>query len=146
MSFLQEIGVSIFFLELYDPDKIPVLFIHGALGTPLEPYEQRVSRALNSILGEGVWTPPQRQWLERIGKQITQEVVVDREALDQGQFGAYGGFTRLNRVFDGKMQKVLEDFHEQVFAAYAAPGALLMLFCGPNDVRLWRKESPGTRG
>jgi type I restriction enzyme, R subunit len=86
-----------------------------ALGTPLEPYEQRVARALQRILGEGDWTPPQRQWLERIGRQITQEVVVDREALDQGQFGAYGGFTRLNKVFDGKMQKVLEDFHEQVW-------------------------------
>ncbi len=35
MTFLEEIGVSILFLEVYDPNKIPVLFIHGALGTPL---------------------------------------------------------------------------------------------------------------
>lgn len=33
-----------------------------------------------------------------------------------------------------------DDFHEQVFDRYAARGALLMLFCGPNDVRLWRKS------
>lgn len=32
-----------------------------------------------------------------------------------------------------------DDFHEAVFDTYAAPGALMMLFCGPNDVRLWRK-------
>ncbi|TWU45403.1 hypothetical protein Q31b_05750 [Novipirellula aureliae] len=32
-----------------------------------------------------------------------------------------------------------DDFHERVFANYAAPGAMLMQFCGPNDVRLWRK-------
>jgi hypothetical protein len=32
-----------------------------------------------------------------------------------------------------------DDFHEAVFDRYAAPGAMLMLFCGPNDVRLWRK-------
>ena len=86
-----------------------------ALGTPLEPYEQRVQRALNRVLSEGAWTPPQRQWLERIGKQIAQEVVVDREALDHGQFAAHGGYARLNKVFDGRMQKVLEDFHEQVW-------------------------------
>lgn len=34
-----------------------------------------------------------------------------------------------------------DDFHEAVFDRYAAVGALLMLFCGPNDVRLWRKTS-----
>jgi hypothetical protein len=30
-------------------------------------------------------------------------------------------------------------FHEAVFARYGAPGALMVLFYGPNDVRVWRK-------
>lgn len=30
-------------------------------------------------------------------------------------------------------------FHETVFARYGAVGGLLVLFCGPNDVRVWRK-------
>lgn len=33
-----------------------------------------------------------------------------------------------------------DDFHERVFDRHGAAGALLMLFCGPNDVRLWRKD------
>ena len=33
-----------------------------------------------------------------------------------------------------------DDFHEAVFDRYAARGALLVLFCGPNDVRVWRKR------
>jgi pimeloyl-ACP methyl ester carboxylesterase len=33
-SFFNELGGNIFFLEAYDPDKIPILFIHGATGTP----------------------------------------------------------------------------------------------------------------
>jgi len=32
-----------------------------------------------------------------------------------------------------------DDFHELVFDRYAENGALLLQFCGPNDVRLWRK-------
>ncbi len=32
-----------------------------------------------------------------------------------------------------------EVFHQRVFERYGAPGGLLMLFCGPNDLRLWRK-------
>lgn len=35
MSFLRNVGMGIFFLEQYDPDKIPVLFVHGATGTPI---------------------------------------------------------------------------------------------------------------
>jgi pimeloyl-ACP methyl ester carboxylesterase len=33
-SFFKEMGGNIYFLEAYDPDKIPILFIHGATGTP----------------------------------------------------------------------------------------------------------------
>lgn len=32
-------------------------------------------------------------------------------------------------------------FHEAVFAHYGGSGGLLVLFCGPNDVRVWRKTS-----
>ncbi len=32
-----------------------------------------------------------------------------------------------------------DDFHERVFDRYAASGALLLLFCGPNDIRLFQK-------
>lgn len=35
LSFLKKIGIGIFFTEPYDPAKIPVLIVHGALGTPL---------------------------------------------------------------------------------------------------------------
>ncbi len=33
-AFFNQFGGSIYFLEQYDPQKIPVLFIHGATGTP----------------------------------------------------------------------------------------------------------------
>jgi len=34
LTFLRDFGVGVYFLEPYDPDKIPVLFVHGAVGTP----------------------------------------------------------------------------------------------------------------
>ena len=40
--------------------------------------------ALQTILARQPWATPQRQWLERIGKQPEQDVVVDREAIDSG--------------------------------------------------------------
>lgn len=35
-AFLVKVGPGIYFLEPYDPDKIPVLFVHGAEGYPQE--------------------------------------------------------------------------------------------------------------
>ncbi len=35
LSFLREVGFGIYFLEKYNKNKIPILFIHGAVGTPL---------------------------------------------------------------------------------------------------------------
>lgn len=34
-------------------------------------------------------------------------------------------------------------FHEAVFARHGAMGGLLVLFCGPNDIRVWRKVASG---
>ena len=34
LTFLRDFGIGVYLLEPYDPDKIPVLFVHGAVGTP----------------------------------------------------------------------------------------------------------------
>lgn len=86
-----------------------------ALGTPLVSYKQRVERAVQRLLAERTWTPPQRRWLESIGKQLVQETIVDRQALDRGAFAYSGGFHRLNKIFDGQMKKILTDLHDYVW-------------------------------
>lgn len=35
-----------------------------------------------------------------------------------------------------------DDFHRQVFRRHAAVGAILITFCGPNDIQVWRKTNP----
>ncbi|NCG17886.1 MAG: hypothetical protein GWP91_02595, partial [Rhodobacterales bacterium] len=76
---------------------------------------QRVDRALKKVLASQRWNPPQRRWLDRIGKQLKVETIVDREALDRGQFKAQGGFNRLNKVFGGKLEQVLGDLREELW-------------------------------
>ena len=34
LTFLKDFGIGVYFTEPYDPDKIPILFVHGAVGTP----------------------------------------------------------------------------------------------------------------
>ncbi|MGF7172787.1 type I restriction-modification system endonuclease [Azospirillum doebereinerae] len=83
----------------------------AALGDPLIPYDERVDRAMRRVLSSQPWTKAQRDWLERIGRQMKKEVIVDREVLDQGEFRQQGGgFARLDRVFDGHLDEILNSF------------------------------------
>jgi type I restriction enzyme, R subunit len=87
-----------------------------ALGSPLVPYEDRVRRAMQRLLTSRAWPDAQRRWLERIGRQLEREVVVDREALDREQFrAAGGGFDRLNKLFGGRLPDILGDLQDAVW-------------------------------
>jgi len=88
----------------------------AAIGDHLIPYESRVQKALDGLLKANAWTSPQREWLKRIGKQLLQETVVDREALNQGAFETNGGFDRINKVFDGRLEQILGDLQEAIWA------------------------------
>ncbi|UVT18554.1 MAG: type I restriction-modification system endonuclease [Nitrospira sp.] len=90
----------------------------AALGDALIPYEQRVDRALQTILTSKYWTVPQRQWLQKIAAQTKANVVVDRNALDDPDLifkREGGGFARINRIFDGELQQVLDSFKDSIW-------------------------------
>jgi type I restriction enzyme, R subunit len=87
----------------------------AALGDALISHEARVDRAMNKILASKNWKPPQRKWLERIGKQLKQETIVDKEAFDQGQFKTQGGFKRINQTFGGELETVLSEINQELW-------------------------------
>jgi type I restriction enzyme R subunit len=60
-------------------------------------------------------TDPQNKRLDRIACQVKHETVVDRASLEDGQFKAEGGFARLNKVFDGKLETLLGELAEGVW-------------------------------
>lgn len=87
-----------------------------ALGSPLLSYPERVDRAIKAILrSRYTWTAPQRKWLERIGKQLKQEIIVDRAALGEDVWANHGGFAGINRVFDGKLEPLLADLQTEIW-------------------------------
>lgn len=91
-------------------------FIRGiVLGSPLIPYEERVQKAMRRILADQPWTDMQRKWLQRIGEQIRQEGIVDRESLDQGAFRTDGGFVRLDRIFNGQLEPLLSTIYNYMW-------------------------------
>jgi len=91
----------------------------AAIGDPLIPFEERVQQATKTILAKSKWNEPQKQWLRRIAEQIAKEIVLDRDSIDEGTFGANGGFNRLKKVFDGKLEAIVHDFNEELWKVSA---------------------------
>src|SRR5690606_118776 len=86
-----------------------------ALGTPLRSYEQRVDDAIKRVLKSRPWTPVQRQRLDRLGKQLMQATIVDRDALKSGQLREYGGFPKINKVFNEQLDGRLGQIQDEVW-------------------------------
>jgi type I restriction enzyme R subunit len=87
----------------------------AAIGDALEPYSDRVNRAMKKMIDSRRWTNPQRKWLERIGKQLEKEYIVDREALDRGAFAGQGGFARINKIFGGEIEAILAAINDYLW-------------------------------
>jgi pimeloyl-ACP methyl ester carboxylesterase len=85
LRFMFEVGGGVYFLEPYDPARIPILFVHGATGTPAD------WRVLAGRIDRRRFQPwfayyPSAAHLDRIGDQIVR-------ALSSLQIKY--GFTRL---------------------------------------------------
>lgn len=94
----------------------------AAIGDALVPYEQRIDRALQSILASKTWTAPQRQWLQKIAAQTKANLIVDRAALDDPDLvfkREGGGFVRLDRIFGGELAQVLDAFNDSLWPSAA---------------------------
>lgn len=94
----------------------------AAIGDALIPYTQRVDAALKKMLANPPngkpWSDPQRTWLKKIAAQTKVNVVVDSAALedpDQIFKREGGGFTRLDRLFNGNLTQVLAAFNDAVW-------------------------------
>jgi type I restriction enzyme R subunit len=95
----------------------------AAIGDALLPYGERVDRALHRLLahppGGKPWSTPQRDWLKRIAAQTKANLLVDRAAIDDPDLifrREGGGYTRLDKVFDGQLQPVLDAFNDALWS------------------------------
>ncbi|MBU2887711.1 hypothetical protein KO507_18245 [Gilvimarinus agarilyticus] len=79
----------------------------AALGEPLVPFEQRVAQAMQRIYQSRSWTPNQRNWLERLSKQLVHEVIIDRDFINN-RFGEKGGAKQFDKVLNNQLDTVLE--------------------------------------
>jgi type I restriction enzyme R subunit len=86
-----------------------------ALGDPLLSHEERIRLAMKKVYALRPWTKIQRQWLERMEKQLIQETVFERSDFDKGAFRDHGGFDRINKIFEGNLTTLLDDINSALY-------------------------------
>ena len=91
----------------------------AALGEALIPFEQRVLQAMQQIYKKHNWTATQRIWLERLGKQIIYEVVIDKEFINQ-RFTDNGGTKQLDKILGNQLNTVLDELSEAIWQPLTA--------------------------
>lgn len=91
----------------------------AALGEPLIPFEQRVNQAMQRIYQNHNWTPAQRNWLDRLAKQIIFEIVIDKEFINQ-RFTDSGGAKQLDKILGNQLDTVLDELSEAIWPALTA--------------------------
>jgi type I restriction enzyme R subunit len=77
--------------------------------------EQRVAKAMQSIYSQHNWLPAQRKWLERLGKQLTHEVIIDRDFVNQ-RFAKHGGAKQLDKLLVNQLDVVLDELSDAMWA------------------------------
>jgi len=87
----------------------------AALGDALVPYERRVEAAVDKIQQSRDLTQLQKDWLRRLAKQITANIVLDRTNIDSGPLREQGGYRRANQIFGGHLDELLADLNEAIW-------------------------------
>ena len=86
----------------------------AALGEALVPFAERVARAMQRIGQMHPWTTVQRQWLERIGKQLQFETVLDTNFINSA-FAQKGGAKQVNKLLGGQLDTVVAELSDALW-------------------------------
>lgn len=86
-----------------------------ALGDPLESHEERIGTAMKKIYAMQKWNKIQKSWLERFEIQLIKETILNKEDLNTGAFRQNGGFKVINKIFQGKLETVLDEIKKNIY-------------------------------
>jgi pimeloyl-ACP methyl ester carboxylesterase len=148
LSFVKEKRGGVYLLEAYDPDKIPVLFIHGAGGTP-QDWRYFISQLDRSKYQVWVYYYPtglpielSAGWLDNFVTELHRKYGFHRLAIAAHSMGGLVArrFIALNADSAGRAYSTLLATFSTPFGG--VPAARLGLSLGAYAVPSWRDLTP----
>lgn len=86
-----------------------------ALGSALIDHRERIENAMKKVRNLHKWNKIQLNWLDRIENQLVNEEIIDKSLFDEGAFKNHGGYDRINKVFEGKLDEVIDKIKDNLF-------------------------------
>jgi type I restriction enzyme R subunit len=98
------------------------LILHAARpDEPLTPFQSVVMQRYRAWLDQQatmgtIFTPEQREWLDRIAEHIATSVVIEREDFSLGWFAQHGELGRAHQLFGNRLDDILKELNERLVA------------------------------
>lgn len=86
-----------------------------AIGTMLISHETRVKNAFAKLKLNHNFNNNQLDWLKRIEKVLLDECVLDEQIFEIGAFKNAGGFTIIDRRFEGKLRDIMTELNKYLY-------------------------------
>jgi pimeloyl-ACP methyl ester carboxylesterase len=122
IEFVYEVGPGIYFLEEYDPDKIPVLFVHGVEGHPRQ-FAEVVENLDRERFQPWFYYYPSGSPLDGISSHLSQRVVElrGRHGFDELFVVAYSMGGLVARSFILKHHEQSDREYVRLFVSISTP-------------------------
>ncbi len=88
-----------------------------ALDIPIQDHEYRIRAAIKKIKDQHGFNKVQEMWIDRIESTLINDYIIDLEVFDVGAYKSDGGFKRINKIFDGKLEKLVYEINEALYQA-----------------------------
>ncbi|MDM1679857.1 type I restriction-modification system endonuclease [Myroides odoratimimus] len=88
-----------------------------SIGTDLISPDQRIKNAISTIKQKHRWTVIQLKWIDRFEKQLLAETVLQKQDLDLKPFVDEGGFKRLDKIFNNKLEDLIKELNNNLYSA-----------------------------
>lgn len=87
-----------------------------AIGSTLLSHEARIRRAVDRLKKAHSFTKQEMNWIGRMEKYLMEESVLNVSVFDEdGRFKAQGGFSKINKVFQNKLESIVLELNEYLY-------------------------------
>ncbi|WP_435139078.1 type I restriction-modification system endonuclease [Formosa sp. A9] len=88
-----------------------------ALDAHLESHDERIKKAVDKIRDMQDWNKIQLKWIDRFEAQLLKETILQIPDLNDAPFNRDGGYKRLNKIFDNKLDDIIRSLNENLYSA-----------------------------
>lgn len=87
-----------------------------AIGSALISHEARIRKAVDQLRKAHNFSKQELSWIGRMEKYLMEESVLSIKVFDEdSRFKSYGGFAKINKVFQNKLESIVLELNEYLY-------------------------------